>query len=86
MTKVIAYTYEADTHCVDCTVKRFGTAEDGYVEDAIDAEGNPVTPLFSTDEWWANALYAGKRHEALACGTCGEIIDEVDLGDYGVVA
>lgn len=44
---VIGYTYEASTHCVDCTKERFGN---DVPDDAQDIEGNFIHPLFSTDE------------------------------------
>lgn len=65
MSGIIGYTYEADVHCVACTVERFGEEPGrGWVrEDAVDNEGNAVHPVFSwdveQDEW---------------CGTCGEKI------------
>ena len=63
---IIAYTYEADFHCIDCTVKRFDylrTPNRDYISfksmcdenrvhvNQLDNEGNYVHPLFSTDEW-----------------------------------
>ncbi len=60
---VIGYTYEADCHCVDCAVKRFGfgTAqtelpgdalldENDIPADQLDNEGNPIHPIFASDE------------------------------------
>jgi hypothetical protein len=65
--KIIAYTYEADYHCIDCTRDRFADSpcasikwthevdENGVWNDpqfpTLDNEGNLVHPLFSTDEW-----------------------------------
>lgn len=65
--RIIAYTYEADYHCIDCTRKRFSDTptsrikwtyevdENGIWNDSqfptLDTEGNLVHPLFSTDEW-----------------------------------
>ena len=62
-----AYKYEADYHCIECTVKRFawwhkdnslGRINEpvhadwwGIYEDQEDSEGNLVHPVFSTDEW-----------------------------------
>lgn len=55
--RIIAYTYEADMHCPACTFARFGREEPGDECDAygipyevVDREGNPVRPVFSTDE------------------------------------
>ena len=44
--KVMAYTYDADYHCIDCTHLRF----EGNEEDWVDLEGNPVHPVFDLDE------------------------------------
>lgn len=68
----IAYTYEADTHCPDCAVARFGR-EPGYPwppEDARDSEGNPVGAIAPWDDW----CDAEDGPCTLACGTCGWII------------
>lgn len=62
--KIIAYTFEAAVHCVDCTLARHakhpfaltdcpegtGNDETGLPYAAEDREGNPVHPVFSTDE------------------------------------
>ena len=64
---IIAYTYEADTHCIACTKQRFSDEqntsikftnfldEHGIWDDpqfpTLDSEGNAVHPLFSTDSW-----------------------------------
>ena len=75
---IIAYTYEADYHCMACTFKRCG----GYWKDStfpyLDSEGNLVHPLFSTDEWqeFDDSFLAENPTQYLACGDCHEIIDE----------
>lgn len=62
----VAYTYEADIHCPDCTEMRFGRNKDGYIAltdngAAIeDNEGNGVGAIFIWDEY----------HEEW-CGDCG---------------
>lgn len=61
--KIVAYTYEADIHCPDCAshlanVGRLErqpplnpwTDEHGLTPDLVDRDGNPVRPVFSTDE------------------------------------
>ena len=75
--RVIAYTYEADYHCVSCAFDRFGDMLDR--DDAVDSEGNPPHPVFSTDEWYANDIFEGNTTATLACGTCGEVIETIDL-------
>lgn len=70
--RIIAYQFDADVHCVDCAKKTvFGVPdsetecdEHGIFIDAVDSEGNPVHPVFSTDE----------QLEPLFCGDCGEEI------------
>jgi len=61
MTRVIAYSYDADVHCPSCAYRMFGpgresvpapgfTDEHGIPYGALDREGNAVHPVFSTDE------------------------------------
>jgi hypothetical protein len=53
--EIVCFTYDADIHCVDCTHLRFGPVTD----DLQDSEGNPVHPMFASDEY-----------EELVCGNC----------------
>jgi hypothetical protein len=53
----VAYTYEADIHCPECTEKRFPKLE------GVDHEGNEVGAVFSWDE-----ILTDHRH----CGDCRE--------------
>ena len=65
--EIIAYTYEADYHCIDCTRKRFGTESitNTYEDQGVkDNEGNLIHPVFVSDETRAGT----------ACGNCYEII------------
>jgi hypothetical protein len=87
--KIIAYTYEADYHCIDCTVKQFESS--GFNKfNALDNDGNIdewqelgesyllVHPVFDYDEWQeldANFLEENPT-QYLACGDCHEIIEE----------
>lgn len=86
---IIAYTYEADYHCIDCTNKRFayyhtGIVRDEHVdwwgiyEDQKDSEGNFVHPVFVTDEWqeFDEGYQLENPTQYLACGDCHGIIDE----------
>jgi hypothetical protein len=68
--EVIAYTYEADYHCINCAIVRWPLS---VLKDGAKHEVNPV---FDTDEWYANAMHEGKTRESLSCGTCGEVIAE----------
>jgi hypothetical protein len=45
---IVGYAYEADVHCVDCAVARFGSQQ--HWRDAVDNEGNPIHPIFAGDE------------------------------------
>lgn len=66
----IAYTYEADVHCVPCALDRFGR-EPGRTwvrEDARDAEGNSVGVIATWDAW-CDPDETGQV--SLICGTCG---------------
>lgn len=57
---IIAYAYEADYHCVDCTRNRFNPHSLWVYR--VDSEGNPIHILFTTED------------EYLICGDCHEII------------
>lgn len=72
---IIAYSYEADHHCIECTYKRFGGTPYSAleVERAVDNEGNPVHPLFDTNEWHEPSI---SGVQTLSCGDCGRIIDQ----------
>ena len=61
MTTIIAYTYEADIQCPNCTRNRFGDAVDDDLNPPVDQEGNPIHPVFMTDEIDINN-----------CGICGD--------------
>jgi hypothetical protein len=89
--RVIAYTYEADHHCLDCTVERFqydkqdwtdwnftAIDENGIYIGQKDKEGNSVHPVFSTDEWqeFDSFFLAENPIQYLVCGDCHTIIDE----------
>ena len=75
MPRIIAYTYCADMHCPYCADAAYATGrlvrsgrhgeydEHGLPMSLIDTEGNPVRPVFSTDE-----------HEFTSCSDCGERI------------
>lgn len=62
---VVGWAYEADVHCPNCAVERFGSkALDAGVDDN---EGNEVTPIF-----------AGDCEEDESCGDCHNVIWESD--------
>ena len=76
---IIAYTYEADTHCIDCTNKRFGATPTYRIH--RDNEGNLIDALFETDEW--QELDEGFLEENpiqhMVCGDCHKIIDTYEV-------
>ena len=63
---VVGYTYEADVHCVDCTLERFPNPDN-----AIDNEGNRVHAFFPGDEF---------DYQATCC-ECSVVIEEVRVID-----
>jgi hypothetical protein len=60
--RIIGWTFEADTHCTECTCKRFGA--DIVMDDtARDREGNSVHPIFT---WQSEVTeYCGDCHREL---------------------
>ena len=72
MPRIIAYTYAADVHCPACADAAYAAGwlvrsgrhgecdEHGLPMSLIDPEGNPVHPVFSTDE-----------HDFTSCSDCG---------------
>ena len=77
--KIIAYTFEADVHCPDCTKKAAGRLvidhshpyafgfslkdEHGIEFDLFDREGSNVAPVFDIEEH--GFTHCGDCHEAL---------------------
>lgn len=68
---IVAYTYEADTHCPGCTKASFGDDGMGHSY-GVDAEGNEIHPIFGWDPGWHDDTV---ECEALVCGTCNGVID-----------
>ena len=77
--RIVAYTFEADIHCPDCTTERAALGlltrepplrqpvdEHGLTADLVDREGNPIRPVFSTDAFDAVAP---------RCSECGAALD-----------
>jgi hypothetical protein len=58
---VVAYTYEAGEHCLDCAAGRFGLGE----IHAFDSEGNAVYPVFLDQT-------AG---DSFTCDTCFQAVN-----------
>ena len=82
---VIAYTYNADYHCAECAIERFGehpaspTIHRWCRDDVKDADGNAPQPVFADSEWW-DAHQDATFPQSLACGTCGHTIAIADDG------
>jgi hypothetical protein len=82
---IIAYTYDADYHCIHCTIKQFrqnaewsiDVDEHGIRQEIEDSEGNFVKPLFATDEWqeFDPSYMQENPIQILECGTCHDEID-----------
>ncbi len=59
-TDVVGYAYDADAHCMECTCTRFNASNEWLsTHEVIDAEGNPIHPIF-----------ADQADEIDACGDC----------------
>ena len=72
----IAYIYEADYHCPECSIARFGQDTSHYggnwpAEDAVDSEGNGIDIVAPWDEWWN----IGDGPQTLGCADCGKELD-----------
>lgn len=90
MTQITAYTYDADYHCVECTSEEFSPSLPEYAamgEGSTDANhvpfnikdyhGNPIHPIFSTDELptrlgdtFGDEMRWYEPQEFYTCGTC----------------
>lgn len=46
-----------------------------------DSEGNPIHPIFDTDEWYANDIYEGNTHATLNCSDCFAELDTWEAYD-----
>jgi hypothetical protein len=60
MIRIIGYAYTAALHCTDCACSRFGAdiiADRAGEPPILDDEGNPISPVFSTDEPGDNGDY-----------------------------
>lgn len=79
--KLVGYIYEADHHCIACTLKRHATQpfaltdplhlgpgldENGLPYAATDSEGNSVYPLFDTEE--TEPIFCGDCHDDIIGG------------------
>lgn len=90
--RIIAYTYDADFQCVDCTVDKTvrgvfkidlnhpyaspGNDEHGVPYAAVDSEGNLIHPVFSTDELPCHLPESAGGYSPVVCGCCEKVIAE----------
>lgn len=75
----IAYTYEADVHCRNCTFARFDVTHDLALDGVDDREGNPVGRIHEYDEWCDQSVGGDA---SLYCGDCGELLAEHYHDEY----
>ena len=69
------WAFEADTHCNVCATARFGS--DGLEDpDTTDSDGNPLHPVFHTDE---GPLDDRGNPAGVVCGSCGDEIKGMTL-------
>lgn len=92
MTRIVAYTYEAAYHCPDCTRQRFAAVplfaygnpdKNGVEFTAKDNEGNPVHPVFDTDQLPSDLTDAEGGCHSVNCGDCHALIAERDASLEG---
>ena len=88
MHEPIAYIYDADQHCEICAEKKFGHDSEGYIgmnnngNPCLDSESNEVGIIAPWDDSWAdNDRFEGNNKATLVCGTCHNIIEEIDLSE-----
>ena len=84
---VLAYTYDADYHCVSCTAKKLfqvsrekrkkGIETETSIDTIKDKEGNSIHTVYTDDEWQEldPSHLAENPTQYLTCGTCREIIE-----------
>ena len=82
-TDIIGYTYEADYHCIDCSVNRFGKGVDltdknrdsnGLLYDQTDSDGETLYPVFGDAEGYYDP--DTDKYIGVACGDCFEYVIE----------
>ena len=85
---IIAYTYDADYHCILCTAKNFGLGftfspidgiyfSDNKINSVKDDDGNEIHPVFQWQEWQDldESYLVENPTPYLACGDCHKIIE-----------
>lgn len=78
--EIVAWTYEADIHCLDCAEERFGPplriSGSGRELEGIDSEGNQISPVFLDQLSEFSMDYDEFDGRATVnCGTCHEEIE-----------
>lgn len=70
-TDVVGFAYEADLHCVDCAIGRFGPDIMGQdPAEPEDDEGNPISPVFDGEDAYS------EDGAPYCCGDCGSALVE----------
>ena len=73
--KIEAWVYDAEVHCPDCALQRFGNSLADV--DTVDREGNPLGTLYSWD--WTEF-----GSSMVACGDCHDILKPSSPLLYGI--
>lgn len=71
--RIVAYAYDAAYHCKGHAEKQFGleNGKDWVKESAIDSEGNPVHPVFSSDQDYDTVAECDDNWKEIICLVCG---------------
>lgn len=75
---VLCYTYDADYHCTDCAIARYGEHPRSPVVHrwaATPDTGEAPQPVFGDSEWYDPY---DDTPQTLCCGTCGDVIDTLN--------
>lgn len=81
--RIVAYAFDAAIHCTNHTERRYGKEEgkDWVRESATDSEGNPVHPLFSSDQDGDTIASCGDNIHEIICLICGATEEYRRWGD-----
>lgn len=60
---ILGFSFEADLHCVECSIARFGEAGLEADSEVTDSEGNTPKPIFACEASLED--YCGDCHEPL---------------------
>jgi hypothetical protein len=80
--RIVAYAYDADMHCVACTVNAHGVGDNfgpdakdvnGVDYDAEDSEGNGVRPVFAGEDDGGDTVASCGTCRKTICLACGDV-------------